>query len=407
MKDLYSFDLTYESASESYQKVSAAYRAFFDDLRLPIKVAEASSGDMGGELSHEYHLANPVGSDTVLSCDSCGYAANDEVATSRPPARVDLSNVTLANVRVWRGVSKDRKTLVNAFLYAANEDTKPEDLNMHAVKALVPDLDTSISDDLLPLWEDTVRKANDENMPRLVNIVDSRLASLTETLSRAEELVPQKLVSDLDQTTITHRDDGSQLNLVRLGDGDGCPKCPSGSLKTSRTLELAHTFYLGTRYTQPLGSKVNPPEASSKPVHPQMGCYGIGVSRVLGAAVEHLVDTQGLNWPRAIAPFEVVVIASGSKNDPISDAVLEFYDELVDEKSSNGVLDAVLDDRRQGFVWKMKDADATGYPVIVILPKGFREKGTCEVQCRQLSVKDQHVPLQNARDYVRDLLAKL
>lgn len=402
MKDLYSFDVTYESAFETYHQVSAAYKAFFDELKLPIIMAEASSGDMGGDLSHEYHLPHPIGSDTVFTCDSCGYSANDEVAVSRQSTATELRDDIRANLTIWRGISKDRKTLVNAWLYRANDDTTQEDVNIHAVKSVVSDLDTSVTGDLLPIWDDILRKAGDEELPRLVNVVDSRLAPLIDQLSQSPDIVPPELASRLEQATITKSDDGSDLNLLRLSEGDGCPRCSSGTLQAHRALELGHTFYLGTRYSEPLDARVTMPESPKTPVSLQMGCYGIGVSRVLGAVVEHLVDAKGLNWPRAIAPFEVVVIPTSSTNED----TLEFYDQLVASIGSGGQLDAVLDDRKQSFGWKMKDADTTGYPVAIVLGKGWKEKGVCEVQCRSLSIKEQ-VPLEDARGYVLELLSKL
>ena len=407
MKDLYSFDLTYESAFETYHQVSAAYRAFFDELKLPIIVAEASSGDMGGDLSHEYHLPNAIGADTVATCSSCGYAANDEVATSRLATDEDsASGDARPPVCLWRGISKDRKTFVNAWLYKSRDDITKEDVNIHAVKAVVPDLDTSIAVNPMPLWEATWEEATKEgsDMPKLVNVVDSRLASVAKRLSSSPKIVPPQFRSSMEQKFITKGKDGTALNLVRLQDGDGCPRCDSGTLKIHRALELAHTFYLGTRYSKPLGARVALPQSPKNPVPVQMGCYGIGISRILGTVVEHLADEKGLNWPRAIAPFEVVIV-------PTSDAtpeILDLYDRLAgnDGGSSDTAIDVVLDDRKQTFGWKIRDADTTGYPVVVILGKGWREDRTCEVQCRRLSVKED-VPVDKVPEFLKELLAKL
>lgn len=404
MKDLYSFDSSYDSAFETYHEVAAAYKAFFDDLKLPIIVAEASSGDMGGDLSHEYHLANAIGADTVATCDGCGYAANDEVAVARPAAHAELGGDPSSRLCLWRGVSKDRKTFVNAWLYKARDDTSEEDVNIHAIKSIVPDLDTSITGDALPVWEAAWKEATKEGspLPRLVNVADARLASSVEDLSGSPKIVPPQFGSLLEQKTITHAEDGSGLNLLQLKDGDGCPRCESGTLKIHRALELGHTFYLGTRYSEPLNARVALPQSSKELVPLQMGCYGIGLSRILGAVVEHMADKKGLNWPRAIAPFEVVIIPT-SETTP---EILNLYDRLSGSGSSDTAFDVVLDDRRQSFGWKIRDADTTGYPVAVILGKGWRENRTCEIQCRRLSVKE-NVPVDEVPAYLKGLLAQL
>src|SRR6478609_6306466 len=153
MKDLYTFDLTTLEAVETYRQVSAAYRAFFDELKLPYLVAEASSGDMGGDLSHEYHLPSSVGEDTVINCDSCGYTANDEVATLRPPSTAydGSESPPASHFRVWRGISKDRKALINAWYPRSSGASAESGLNLHAIKSAVPELDATIEDPL-PLW---------------------------------------------------------------------------------------------------------------------------------------------------------------------------------------------------------------------------------------------------------------
>jgi prolyl-tRNA synthetase len=386
MKDLYTFDISHEAAIESYRQVAGAYKAVFDKLKLPIIVAEASSGDMGGDHSHEYHLAHAIGSDTVLTCDSCNYAANDEVAVSRP--RKPSSGEASGDVRVWQGVTKDRKTLVKAWYRSGSEDGPSRQINIHAVKSLVPDLDGSITS------QEVSGAVNDSQPERVLNLIDSSLSS-ADQLDASEE-------QDIQQSTINKQEDGSHLNLLTLTDGDGCPRCETGALKTHRALELGHTFYLGTRYSKPLNARVALPQAPKEPVELEMGCYGIGVSRIFAAVAEHMVDDKGLNWPRAIAPFEVVVIpTSGATED-----VLSFYDQLAEGSSQGSRLDAVLDDRNQSFGRKMQDAETTGYPVMVILGKQWKAEGLVEVQSRRLDIKEK-VSVQDVTPYLQDLLSKL
>jgi prolyl-tRNA synthetase len=409
MKDLYTFDVSQESALGTYQDVSAAYRAFFSDLKLPILVAEASSGDMGGDHSHEYHLANPIGEDTIATCSSCGYTANDEVAMARPSPSAALKDpeASASNFRVWRGISKDRKTLVNAWYPHTGQVDGDTDINIHAIKAVVPDIDASISDPL-QAWSDALESAEAEDSTpeagkvQLLNVIDSRLVTIFEDFRDSIEVIPQSIEDrSIRQSSLTVAPSGQGLNLLQLVDGDDCPRCETGSLKIQRALELGHTFLLGTRYSKPLEACVTLPQSPAAPVPVQMGCYGVGISRIFGTVAEHMADERGLMWPRAIAPFEVVVIPTSG----VTQESLDFYDSLT--SSSEGPrIDAVLDDRKETFGWKMRDADTTGYPVVVILGKAWREKGTCEVQCRTLSLKE-NVSVNVLSSYLRDLLAKL
>lgn len=405
MKDLYTFDVSRDEAIETYHQVSAAYRAFFTDLKLPVTVAEASSGNMGGDYSHEYHLTTPIGEDTVISCSHCGYAANDEVACARPPpekeSRDPRHTTTPSDFCLWRGISRDGKTLVNAWYPApAVSNYSNAVLSVHAIKAIVPELDTSIENPLKS-WEEALRAASSAGgpLPRLVNVVDSRLASAFRFLHEQLPLLPADLaVSSVEQSTVSEQKTGARLNLLQVADGDACPRCDTGSLRITRALELAHTFHLGTRYSAPLEAHVSLPRNPSEMVPVQMGCHGIGISRILGAVAEHLADDKGLVWPRAIAPFDVVMIPTSH----ISDEIVDIYDKLASEAS----LDVVLDDRRESFGWKMRDADVTGYPVTVVLGKAWREKGMCEVQCRRQDLRDD-VSVEKLPQYLQNLLAKL
>lgn len=405
MKDLYTFDLTSAAAIETYKQVSAAYRAFFVDLKLPFLVAEASSGDMGGDLSHEYHLPAAVGEDTVVNCNKCSYTANDEVAAARTPA-VTGAKIAASQVQVWRGVTQDRKTLVNAW-YPKSQDTSSEStVSLHAVKSAVPELDTSIEDPA-QFWNDAAK----DGKLQVVNVVDTRLVPSLSELQKELPLLPENLKAQDAEQSFVQEVDGEGLNLVSLADGDGCPRCEDGTLKISKALEVGHTFHLGTRYSVPLDASVTIPNteipeiAASEGLAPgsrvpvQMGCHGVGVSRIFGAVAELLADEKGLNWPRAIAPFEVAIIPTSG----LAHEAEGLYDTLAAGKSG---LDVVLDDRKQSFGWKMKDADLIGYPVVVILGKSWKEKGTCEVQCRRLSVKED-VPVDALPQFVSELLDQL
>ncbi|KAH9887789.1 hypothetical protein F4778DRAFT_419134 [Xylariomycetidae sp. FL2044] len=428
MKDLYTFDSSIESALSTYNEARAAYSRLFDELRLPYLIAEASSGDIGGDLSHEYHLPTPVGEDNVISCTACDYVANEELAIARPVGGSNISEQSPdkpPSARVWRGVSKDRKTLVNVWYPASFQDA---DINTHAIKSVLPDLDSSLEDST-PFWVRTPTSgdaAPSESPLKLVNLVDHRLGPLfAKTLEVSADdiaVVPSRSILDpatMPSSCITSSNDGGPLNLLRIRDGDGCPRCESGTLQVQKAVELGHTFHLGTRYSEPLDARVNVPAAVAEdaqvsnkndamvPVAMQMGCHGIGVSRIIGAVADHLADEKGLNWPRAIAPFEVVVVPGRNMEEDATLVARSLADIPVQSNvKSRRPLDLVLDDRTESLPWKLKDADLIGYPIIVVVGRGWAADRLCEVQCRRLNKKE-NVSFENLRPYIDDLLSQL
>ncbi|KAI0447044.1 class II aaRS and biotin synthetase [Xylaria telfairii] len=425
MKDLYTFDHSLQSALKTYEEARAAYNRLFDELKLPYLVAEASSGDIGGDLSHEYHLPSLIGEDNVISCTDCSYVANEELAAARPVPPEDTfssgdGNVTSSTIaQVWRGISKDRKSLINVWYPPSFEDA---DINTHALKSVLPGLDSSL-EDASSLWESTLSSSFSAGQrPRILNIVDYRLGQqfvdcLKNEPSQFPMLPPQATadLSQLDKQYVTSSTNGEALNTIRIRDGDHCPRCASGKLKVQKAIELGHTFHLGTKYSDALNAHVQVPSAiiedsqvtSTKPdsmasVPMQMGCHGIGVSRIIGAVADHLADERGLNWPRAIAPFEVVVIPGRNTEE---DATIVSR-ALTGSSGAFAPIDLALDDRDGSFPWKLNDADLIGYPVLVILGRKWGSDRLCEVQCRRLDSVEL-VSLETLQEHVNKLLAQL
>jgi prolyl-tRNA synthetase len=389
MKDLYTFDMDVETALQTYSEVRAAYSRLFDELKLPYLVAEASSGDIGGDLSHEYHLPSSVGEDNVISCDSCSYVANEELAVSKARSADDDQAKPLVHGS-WYGITKDRSTLV-VVDFMTPADVPISSINTHAVKAIVPDLDPSIDD--ARSWVQSQDKGS-SNL-KTICLVDQSCDFGSKEGKTSSGSTKEAIKC--------HPKTGKPLNLLQIQDGDGCAQCASGKLRVQKAVELGHTFHLGTRYSEPLNAKVRLRENVIVPM--QMGCHGIGVSRIIGAVADLLADKRGLNWPRAMAPYEVIVIPGRQANEEDADLV---YDHL-DKHGADGSrqeLDVVLDDRPETFAWKMKDADVVGYPIIVLLGRRWADERVCEVQCRRLSVKED-VPFDELPLYIDNLLSQL
>ena len=365
MKDLYTFDASHETALKTYDEVREAYTNLFDELKIPYLVADADSGNMGGKLSHEYHFVSPKGEDNVWSCSSCSYVANEELVEKRSP---EASVSIQGNPLIFTGITLDRKSIVQIVvprpehLQASEEpswDQISDYLNVHAVKRSAPDLDTGIeAATLAPLLADHLPSPNDST------IIDQSFQNNVKEMNIPNEHDTPREAHDVDFTPTRQ--------------GDGCPRCSHGTLSVQKAIEVGHTFHLGTRYSDPLSALIAVPSSKEKqPIH--MGCHGIGVSRLIGSIASQLADSQGLNWPRAVAPFEAIVVTTPQVSEEDSVSV---YDSLHSTQT-----DTILDDRAKPLGWKLRDADLIGYPVIIVLGKAWKESREVEVQCRRLGVK--------------------
>lgn len=420
MKDLYTFDYNIPRALATYEEVRRVYAGLFDELKIPYLVAQADSGDMGGNLSHEFHFPTTQGEDHIISCDkACGYVANEELAES-PIANVPGSGNGL---EVCRGISRDRETLINVWFPSsiANSQTLPE-VNMHAVKAIIPELDASVENPS-SMWADAFSHPGSRHV---VNLVDGRLPeAVRKKIETNDSEIPYwpdiQQSSKSTMMTIT-KDPSTQkpLNLLRIRDGDPCPECEHGHLQVQKAIEIGHNFHLGTRYSEPLSATVALPEeisesgnssaeshhtpqaTSSLEVPMQMGCHGIGVSRIIGAVADTLADDKGLNWPRVIAPYEIVIVPGKG----LEEAAVEVYDVLSHSPGTQSRRDSILDDRVESFPWKMRDADLVGYPVIVVVGRKWKTEGMCEVQCRRLKIKEE-IRLKEVPAFVDKILDQL
>ncbi|KXT13757.1 hypothetical protein AC579_6601 [Pseudocercospora musae] len=405
MKDLYTFDLTEEHAMETYSAVQKAYKAFFDDLNLPYLVATADSGNMGGNHSHEYHFASQRGEDTIVKCSACSMSVNQELYVGKHDATSGTLGVK-HDVAVWAGpiLRKLEKKLIKpqseqqaaqfeqtygqtwleyeeAYSPEASKRTAgdqvesvlkvyyPQDceLNLHAIKRLYSNLDTSNVDP---------QKWLDARQGHCIHLRDSRI-------SESQCYPPDVDHSSSEPLRLTE----APFLLTKARENDTCPDCGATTLRLHQAIEIGHTFHLGSRYSEPLGATIK--DASNEPIAIEMGCHGVGVSRLMGATATMLADAQGLNWPLVLAPFRMVLVGTGNSS---VDEVVEVYDYVmhhVRNMSGNMDFDAVIDDRERPLGWKLNDADLIGYPFIVILGKGWRDRKAVELQSRRLGVKEE------------------
>jgi prolyl-tRNA synthetase len=401
MKDLYTFDVNDEVARKTYDSVRGAYRNFFDELKVDYIEAQADSGNMGGTLSHEYHLQSDKGEDNILCCSNCDFARNEELVDSVDYAHEhldlgELSGGTSPGIHMNEllAVSPDRKVLVKAY----SQDETAQLINPHAVKAALngmSDLDMGVEEPF-NTFTATPRLGR-----KLYYVFDD---SVTPT-ARAAQLIKDYdfIRSNALETIIISRNQASPnlFTITKKQTGDPCPACNAGQLTIKTAIEAGHTFHLGTRYSAKLGAKFAL-ASGNESVPMVMGCHGIGVSRLIAATASCLSDAKGLNWPRAIAPFQVAIVPRASDSSLLEGAS-QIYEAITADGSS---IDALIDDRAETpLPWRLNDADMIGYPVIIVLGRAWAEQRV-EVQCRRLHVKET-VDVSDVRAFVEDLLRQL
>jgi prolyl-tRNA synthetase len=401
MKDSYSFDIDAAGLDVSYKKHYDAYCSIFDRCGLKYVVVEAHSGAMGGSQSHEFMVMTDAGEDFVASCPKCGYAANLEKATSRLEPVEDLAPTgtgkpelvhtpglkTVEEVAKYLGVSPRQKMKTMAYM-AVEEDggetrERPviafvrgdHQLNeaklssavegrpfrpMHAEE--IQEIFGSPAGFLGPIG---IPPSNNKYGPPIV-LVDTALQGRTNLISGANK-------EDYHLRNITPgRDFPVQqwVDLRTVSEGEGCPNC-GAPLLVGKAVEIGHIFKLGYKYSESMGARVL--DKDGKEVTPIMGSYGIGVERILTAAIEQNHDEEGFWLPPQIAPFEIVVTPTNFADVKIRDAAIDIAQKL--EAAGYEVL---LDDRDERPGVKFKDADLVGIPFRVTVGRKVSE-GKVEV----------------------------
>ena len=391
MKDAYSFDTSFEAADASYMAMFEAYKRVFARCGLKAYPVEADTGDIGGKFSHEFHVLAEAGEDGIAFCDGCGYAANLEKAERRVAPRADAAcpamevlptpgAKTIEEVSAFMGVPGS--AFVKSLVYAA--DGKPvmvcvpgdRDVNEVKLRHFLNAKKVELAD------YETVLRASGANAGSVgpVKPADAALRIVCEQALRGAKGVIVGANKDdhhirnvdLDRDCAIRPEDYADLVVVR--DGDICAKCGK-PMQIKRGIEVGHVFKLGTKYTDAFKA-VYKTDALKDEVM-VMGCYGIGVSRTVQAVIEQSHDANGIVWPAAVAPYQVVV----ENLDPEKAEVTKVADELEAALAAAGV-DVIVDDRAERPGVKFKDADLIGFPVRVVVGAKGLANGGVEVKRR-------------------------
>ncbi len=411
MKDAYSFGRSEEDLDEAYDAMYQAYVRIFERLELPTVIVRAEAGSMGGHDTREFMLLSENGEDTVFMCDSCDYASNAECAQIRPPqARSGdkLGERELVSTPEARTVEQVCEIL----------GTTPEQLAKTLIYraddrffAVMVRGDRSLNEAKLSglLKAEELRMANDEEVRELTGaevgfagpiglpdevtiIADHEIATMSDFVVGANQ----------DDAHYVAVDVGADFQVAQFADlrsavaGDACPVCNEGRLTQHRAIELAHVFKLGAKYSEDLGALFVDSDGTQKPAI--MGCYGIGVSRCLAAIVEEHHDENGIIWPRAAAPFEVVVLLLDTKDEELRGAAEQVYRSLQEVG-----YDTMFDERDMSAGIKFAEADLIGYPARVVVGRKTKQEGEVEVR-RRSDAEELVVPVAQAADAVQTLL---
>lgn len=390
MKDAYSFNASIESLGETYDQMYAAYCRIFMQCGLDFLPVEAESGPIGGDASCEFMIPADNGEDSVLHCQACGYAANQEKAeigsrNCMPPEvpQAPLEKVATPGTSTIEQVSAFLKCqpcgLIKTLIYMADDepiavlvrgDREANEGKIRRIRKAVK-LELAPADVIEKLSGGPVGFTGPVGMKEKIPILADRdIQNMANTIVGAN-------AADAHLTGVNLQRDfevDQFADLRNAVDGDPCPRC-SAKLALRHAIEVGHVFKLGTKYTEAMGAKFLDADEQLKPII--MGCYGIGVNRIVAGLIETNNDKDGIIWPVSIAPYEVVLTLVKVPDE----ASMKVASELHDQLEAAGI-DVLLDDRECRAGVKFKDADLIGVPLRVVIGQRGLKEGKLEVKWR-------------------------
>jgi len=418
MKDAYSFDRKEEGMEQSFEAMRKAYIRIFRRCGLPFVIVEAEAGAIGGTENLEFMVITENGEDRLLQCHKCGYAANRERAERRPAKGFDeFLNSSRDGAPLQKVITPNQKTVeeVSNFL-----NVKPSQL----VKTLI----YVAGDEIVAAM---VRGDHELNETKLARLLGKKVtmadAATIEKLTNAPvgfsgpiglKGKGVKLIADYDIAFMrdfvigANEADAHFINAnwgrdfpvdqftdLRFAEnGDGCPRC-DGILEMSNAVEIGHIFKLGTRYSEPM--KATFVDEDGKEKFFLMGCYGIGISRILSTIAEVSRDEDGVIFPISIAPYEAWILPIENEGD-----LREVAEQIYNDLTSAGI-ETVIDDRDERAGVKFKDMDLVGVPIQIVVGRTVRERSEVEVRLRRDRANPTYVPVSKVVETVSQLKRQL
>jgi prolyl-tRNA synthetase len=397
MKDSYSLDADADGLDRQYRAHYQAYFNIFNRCHLPVIAVQSDVGMMGGQMAHEYMYLNAIGEDTLVLCDACGYAANRQVARVKkaapaPATPLPMEKVatpgaaTIEELAAFLNVST-QQTAKAVFLMATlvQQDRETEQFVFAVVRGDMELNETKLANAigataLRPAHESEIRAAGAE--PGYASPIG---LELKDALLVVDDLIPDcpNLVAGANEAgyhlrhTNYGRDYQATLvtDIVAAQDNDLCPSC-SQPVRTSRGVEVGNIFKLGTMYTEALGGYYLDREGNQKPVI--MGCYGIGIGRLLACVLEEHHDEQGICFPMSLAPYQVHLVAMLHRAPEVAETAERLYQEAWDAG-----IEMLFDDREATPGVKFNDADLLGLPIRLTIGPRSLKQGAVELKFRR------------------------
>lgn len=413
MKDAYTFDMDEEGLDRQYHLMYDAYTRIFTRCGLHFRPVVADSGAIGGSGSHEFEVIADSGEADIVYCKDCDFAANIEAVE---PKALSSSVHNDKAKEIVETPGQHTIQMVCDFLHVPV---------VCSVKAVVYKLDDTV---VLALVRGD-HEVNEVRLQNLFNAVNVGLASDEDLkrcgliagyispigLKKADnfEIIVDTTVMEMEDACCganavdkhyvhvnPKRDFGDvRVETIRLITAeDCCPKC-GGMIELKKGIEVGQVFKLGTKYSEKLGCTYLDRDGKTHPM--VMGCYGIGITRTVAASIEQNHDKDGIIWPVAIAPYEVVIVPANNKDEGVMNAARHLYDEMEDCRD-----EVILDDRDERAGIKFKDADLIGYPIRVTIGKKWKESGLVEVRLRRSGVVSE-VALVDCKTKVLEMLEEL
>ena len=411
MKDAYSFDIDEEAFQRTYAAMAAAYHNVYRRCGVPVVAVQADSGAIGGKQSEEFIFLTEIGEDNIALCPSCGYAANQERAEF---ARVAMSEeealpveevatpgtTTIESLAEFLDVPQETTAKAAFFLV----DDRPTfavirgDLEINELKLI----NALGAQEARPLTPEEVAEAGwVAGYASPVGVEPAQVIA-DPSVVEARNLVGGANREGFHLRNLSYGRDWSAGTVADIGlaqAGARCGSCAAGQLEMHRGVELGHIFRLGEVYAEPMDAGVL--NAEGERVLPVMGCYGIGLERLLAAVVQANHDEQGIVWPPSVAPYDVHVVAIGAERDEVGEAL-----ERLERDLDAAGLSCLSDDRDERPGVKFNDADLIGAPLRITLgPRGLRD-GEVELKARSES-EARNAPLEDAASVAQDALAAL
>lgn len=414
MKDAYSFHDTKEDLKREFDLMEETYKNVYNRLGLDFRVVEADSGAIGGSGSKEFHVLANSGEDTIVICPDCDYGANIEAATRKPNKKEaletqKLEKVETPNCKTIEEVSEflkadayySMKAVMKKAIYEESSevvlffvrgvDELEETKACNAVSAL--ELEDASEQEVIDAGL-VAGYCGIVDLPKDIKvIVDNELKEDNNLVCGANEENYHYKGVDLTSMNDIIFDD-----LVSVQEGDVCACC-GGELQYTKGIEAGHIFQLGSKYSEAMDAKFLDANGKSQPF--EMGCYGIGISRLVAAVIEQNHDEKGCIWSKETAPYMVDIIVSNAKKEDELTAGMEVYEAL----KTNGV-EVIIDDRKkERFGFKMGDFELIGFPYAVVIGKKLKE-GKVEIVDRETLEKSE-VPLEDCTKTLLNLINKV